>query len=467
MNSCAPVTHQVSRGRLASFGLWLKQHQRTIHLVQWFVVGIYAILLIVPVLVPLPDGAAHIWDNITVFAQFVFWGIWWPGVLISMLIFGRLWCGVFCPEGALTALASRHGRGKIVPRWMRWRGWPFTAFVLTTVYGQLISVYQYPEPALVILGGSTVAAMLVGYLYGRDKRVWCRYLCPVSGVFGLLSKLAPMHYSVDRTVWDAYPAHQMGTQSYNCEPLVPVKTMESASPCHMCGRCAGFRDAVSLQPRSANSEIVEVSGRTATLWDSLLIITGLIGVVIGAFQWSASPWFISLKLTLATYLIEADFLWPLQTSLPTWILTNYPDQGDVLTIVDGVTMLIYMFASACILSLAIAPPLALASKLAGVWDRQRFYHLSHALIPIAASGVILGLSSQTLTLLQAEGLGLGWVPWMRIIALAGSEIWSVYLAYRILQRQGACGLRLAGAVGLFILATIPPMVGWVLLFWIW
>src|SRR5260363_431808 len=55
-------------------------------------------------------------------------------------VFGRVWCGILCPEGALSEFASRHGRSRPIPRWMRWGGWPFVAFSITTVYGQMVSV---------------------------------------------------------------------------------------------------------------------------------------------------------------------------------------------------------------------------------------------------------------------------------------------------------------------------------------
>lgn len=62
----------------------------------------------------------------------------------------------------------------------------------------MTSIDEYPKPTLLTLGGSALAAVAVGLLYGSNQRVWCRYLCPSSGVFGLLAKVAPLHFAVER-----------------------------------------------------------------------------------------------------------------------------------------------------------------------------------------------------------------------------------------------------------------------------
>ncbi|WP_020592091.1 4Fe-4S binding protein [Kiloniella laminariae] len=469
MTVCSSSRNFAREGKvrwLARAGVWLQEHQILIRRIQWGVVAFYALLLVVPAFLPLPGITAHIWDDLTTFAQFVFWGIWWPGVLISMLLFGRLWCGVFCPEGALSEFASERGRGLAIPRWVKWPGWPFAAFVLTTVYGQMISVYQYPKAALLILGGSTIGAVAVGYLYGRNKRVWCRYLCPVSGVFGLLSKLAPMHYGVDRAAWDASPPGQK-RQMVNCAPLVPIRTMESASPCHMCGRCSGFHNAIELKSRRANEEIVQVSSRTAHRWDSLLIIVGLIGVALGAFQWSSSPWFIDMKQGLALWLVEQGMIWPLETTFPWWVLTDYAEKNDVLTLLDGTILLVYIAATTLFLSLAVSLSLALVVRVTGAWQWQRFHHLAQGLIPFAGGGVILGLSAQTFTLLRADGFDLNWVSPLRMVFLLGALSWSLWLVWSILRQQAVpVGRSLIGVTAIFA-GLLVPTYSWVLLFWLW
>jgi polyferredoxin len=451
---------------LARIGVFLRDHQNTIRRLQWGVVVAYVALLVTPAVLPLPKGAAHIWTNVTLFAQFVFWGLWWPFVLLSMVLVGRLWCGLLCPEGALSERLSEHGRAGAIPHWLQWKGWPFIAFVLTTIYGQLTSVYQYPGPALVVLGGSTVAAMVVGYLWGRNKRVWCRFLCPVTGVFNLLAKLSPLHFRVDPAEWSAWKKpHGTHTETFNCAPLVAVRTMRGAGACHMCGRCADFRGAVTLARRSPNFEIVHVAGDMPNKWQSALILFGLLGVAAGAFQWAASSTYVAMRQALADRLVDGGLIWPLEPVLPWYFLTNYPDLNDTMTPLDGLVLVVYVLGVAALVGLSSGLCIAAATRLCGAWSWNRFHHLTQSLIPVAGCGVFLGLSSLTVTMLKAEGIVLPFVSFLRAALLIGAGLWALYLAWRIAEtktdsatRQSFATLAMAGAI----------MIGgavWASLFW--
>lgn len=453
--------------RLAALGEGLRAHANLIRWLQCWVVLVYGVLLLLPVLLPLPDDSLHIWEHITSIAAFVFWGLWWPFVLLSMLIFGRLWCGVLCPEGALSEWASRHGLARPIPRWMRWGGWPFVAFTGTTVYGQMISVYQYPKPALLILGGSTVAAMAVGYLYTQGKRAWCRYLCPVNGVFGLLSKLAPVHFRVNESAWhDSMSRHPpTSAKAVNCAPLLDIRHMQSSS-CHMCGRCSQHRQAVTLAWRRTSDEVVHQSASHADKWQTLLIVYGLMGVAIGAFHWSASPWFVAVKQSLSEWLINNRWDWPLQSNAPWWLLTHYPEKNDLLTWLDGGLLLVYITVTAMVMGSVSTALLAISVRSAGAWQSQRMHHLAQALIPLAGCGVFLGLSAITLSQLQGEGLRWAHVNHLRLLVLLASNLWSLRLGMAILQswskRWRACVSTLCfSAVLLWVDSA------WACLFWWW
>ncbi len=458
-----PVAGLVSR-----YGDWLRRNQKLIQRVQWLMVIAYLALVSVPAFLPLPDRTAHIWTNLTLFAQFAFWGLWWPFVLLSMVLVGRSWCGVFCPEGALTEMVSRRGRGHAIPRWVTWKFWPFVAFVCTTIYGQMISVYQYPKPALVILGGSTAGAIAIGYLYGRNKRVWCRYLCPVNGVFGLLAKLAPVHFNVDEEAWSrSRQAHNAGVSRVNCAPLVPLRLMKGNHDCHVCGRCVDFRGAIELAPRSPNREIVEIAGASPKPVETLLIVFGLMGVAAGAFHWGASPWYVEIKQNLATWLIDHGVMWPLQASAPWWIFTNYPDVNDQLTLLDGAVLIFYIAATALAVGALVSACLYAATRCIGPFASKRYHHLAQSLIPIAACGVFLGLSATTVSLLRAEGLTFGFLSALRAGLLGGAALWSVVLAWKIAGRWTGDWLRRCAATFSVGLAVSIGVLSWALLFWIW
>ena len=151
--------------------------------------------------------------------------------MVSMMLFGRVWCGVFCPEGALTEFASHHGLGRPIPRWMRWSGWPFTAFVCTTVYGQLVSVYEYPQAALLVLGGSSVAAVAVGFVYGR-----------AAGLVPLLNRQRRVLVAGEDFALASRSTRRRGNAGrplmVDCAPPIDIRHMKSASACHSCGCCA-------------------------------------------------------------------------------------------------------------------------------------------------------------------------------------------------------------------------------------
>jgi len=450
-------------GRLARFGDAMRRHRGWIVGLQWAVLAVYLFLVVTPAFLPLPASGARLWGDLTLFAQFVFWGLWWPFVLLSMMLMGRVWCGVLCPEGFLAEQASRVGLGRPVPRWIKWGGWPFVAFVLTTVYGQLVSVYEYARAALLVLGGSTVAAVAVGLVYGRGKRVWCRHLCPVSGVFGLLARLAPVHFRTDRAVWEAAPARTAGP--VDCAPLVDIRRMESASDCHMCGRCAGHRGAVSLTARLPGSEVARLRGVDVQPWEVRLLVFGVIGTAIGAFQWSASPWFVRAKLTVAEWLVEREAFVLLDSDIPWWLLTHYPEASDVFTWLDGLMILGYIGAAALLIGGWISLWLRVAGFALG--EARAHLCLAYALIPLGGIGVFLGLSALTVTLLAGEGVIIPALPLWRGGLLALGTAASLVLAALQLRRAPPSTARRGAAFAAFAVATAGAVLPWVTLFYLW
>jgi polyferredoxin len=446
----APVPGMAPRPRLARFGDAMRRRRGLIVAIQWGVVVFYLGLLIAPACLPLPPEQAHLYDNLRLFAQFLFWGLWWPFVMLATMLMGRVWCGVFCPEGSLSELASRHGLGRAIPRWIRWRGWPFAAFVGTTLYGQLISVYEYPQAALLMLGGSSVAAVLVGLVYGRGARVWCRYLCPANGVFSLLAKIAPLHFRVDEAEWQRNTAPQ---PRVNCAPLIDIRHMKSASACHACGRCSGQRGAVRLAWRWPGAEIVSARNQDVRTEEALTLTLGVIGIASAAFLWSSSPLLVALKTRAADWLIERDAFALLADDAPWWLLTHYPAANDVFTWLDGLCILAYILGGGLALGSAVLACVWLAARAArpaGLsWQR-----LALALVPIAGTGIFLGLSMLTLSHLKAERIGLDWVAPVRLALLGAGSAFSAWLGWKLIGPARAPRAALAFALYALALALI-------------
>jgi len=194
-----------------------------------------------------------------------FIGTYWP-VLLTVavtLLFGRVWCGWFCPLGAVLELYGKTGR---VFRWQGFRQAKYVILYLVVVMAAFGSLaFLYFEPITIFIRGLTsVAKPALEYFMLEDKetfvipgiawwaiaipfvlvlllnlierRFWCRYLCPLGALVGLGSKFS----------WVKRFVNQKGcVQCGECSSLC---TMGAISPkrdytsdpaeCIMCMDCA-------------------------------------------------------------------------------------------------------------------------------------------------------------------------------------------------------------------------------------
>src|SRR5579871_4054389 len=122
-------------------------------------------------------------------------------VLASTVLWGRVYCGRICAFGALTQLMDaalprklRVDVPKALERRAAWIKYALLAAVVVYfVVTRNILVYQYVEPFWMFsLFGTTtmwmaLALLLIATVFVRN--LYCRFLCPVGAMLGLISNL--------------------------------------------------------------------------------------------------------------------------------------------------------------------------------------------------------------------------------------------------------------------------------------
>jgi polyferredoxin len=187
-------------------------------------------------------------------------------VLITIgvtLVFGRVWCGWFCPLGAGLELYGKKGRRF---KWQNLRKFkyvilgvvivmaafgslafmyfePITIFVrgITTIFKPLLTYIQLAEKKDFIWPAATrwfiaIPFVMVLLLNLVEKRFWCRYLCPLGALVGFLSKFSWIKRRIDK-----FNCVQSGECTSTCTmgAISPEKDFESdPAECIMCMHCA-------------------------------------------------------------------------------------------------------------------------------------------------------------------------------------------------------------------------------------
>lgn len=433
----------------------------------------YLSMILIPPFLPGPPEDATPFTSFVRFSQFIFWYLWWPLVVLSMILFGRAWCGFLCPEGSLAAYASAWGGNRPIPRWMRWGGIPLLAFVAITIYGQLIGVYEYAAPQLLILGGSTLLAVVFPLIYTRRGWVWCRFLCPVSLLFGVFSRLGAMHFRVDQARLAAWqPCHGDEGEKDPCPVFIYLPKMATNRYCLMCFRCAGWRDAIHLRLRAPGEELLHINTAEPLFWE-VVFLFGAIGLPLGVFHWTVDPLFQVLKHSLGALSLEWGLGSVISRTAPWWLLSNHPEAGEVFNLLDGVSIVAFvlgftllaigLFSALTWLSARTVKPGAVEA----VATEELFTRIGYLYTPLSLLSLFLGLSQLTFGYLKTVGFPLLATDLIRGGILAGGALWSLFLARRILRLQTGNTRRATLALLPHLLGVALILAGWLPVLYLW
>ena len=449
------------------------RHPRVLPALHLCMILVYLTLILVPPFLPAPPEDATPFTSVVRFSQFVFWSLWWPFVVLSMVLFGRAWCGFLCPEGALAGWAARFGGDRPIPRWMRWGGIPLVAFVGITIYGQLVGVYEYPAPQLLILGGSTALAVTVALIYTRRGWVWCRYLCPVSLLFGVFSRLGATHFRVDHSRLASWkPSRGQTGKKDPCPVFIYLPKMATNRYCLMCFRCAGWRDSIHLRLRRPGEELLHINSAEPLIWE-VVFLFGAIGLPLGVFHWTVDPLFQRLKQLLGSLALASGLGSVISATAPWWILSNHPDAGEVFNLLDGLSIVTFLLG-ATLLAIGILSAVTWLStrvlepalrEPAGM--RELFTRIGYLYTPLSLLSLFLGLSQLTFGYLKGVGFPVLATDVIRGALLVGGALWSLHLARRILALQTADGRRVRLALLPHLAGVALIIAAWVPVFYLW
>lgn len=125
-----------------------------------------------------------------------FWAWWWPFYLLLFPVAGRLWCSI-CPfmiTGEWLRKFSlwlfprplRPWNNRWLNKWGAW--WLFAGFVAIYLWEKLWDLPDHAYLSASLLLIITAGAVFFSLFY--ERRLWCRYLCPIGGMNGMFAKLS-------------------------------------------------------------------------------------------------------------------------------------------------------------------------------------------------------------------------------------------------------------------------------------
>ncbi len=403
-----------------------------------------------------PDGAlAH---RLSGMANWLIWGLWFPLVFLSVIFAGRSWCGMLCPMGAASEWLNRFGPKRPVPDWLRWEGTPIVSFLFITILGQTVGVRDYPGAILEVFGMTLAAALIIGFLYGRgrEKRAWCRHVCPIGLLLGVFSRLGMV---------DVVPKRpNEGSDKYTerglCPTMIDLKHKTESRHCVMCMRCVQpeRRGGLALRLRAPGAEVADIQNHHPSASEVCFLLLGT-GVSLGGFLWLVLPQYQWLRQTFGVWAIDHGWNW-IGMPGPSWLMVVHPEAREVFVWLDFLLIVGWMVGIMLAFAALLLAINALAAWLAGRFGApggfaSRLVAVSYQVTPPAMISLLLGLGGGLFSLLPHDAAAA-----LKIALLAGSVVWGGWLGWRILGRMGLAPRHAAAALLPGIVGSIVVALAW-------
>ena len=396
---------------------------------------VFITLLILPLFLPEAAEDSTIFNNFTRFANFAFWGLWFPLVFLSVIFSGRSWCGLFCPMGAASEWSNKKGLQLAIPGWLRWQGTPIVSFLLITVLGQTLGVRDHPEAMAEIFGGTMLVAIALGFVYGRNKRAWCRHMCPIGLLLGVFSRIGMVQFHPKKS----RPGGDRYTEKTICPTMIDIRYKEESRHCIECFRCVNpdARGGLSLRLRKPGEEIEQISLHHPNAFEVAFLFMGT-GIAVGGFLWLVLPQYQQLRQKMGEWMINQNWYW-IGDAGPWWLMSVHPQRREVFNWLDFFTivgfMLVCMLAITLILTLTTAIASWLSTKSGSNKSfTQGLIELGYQYTPVAMVSLVIGLGTLLFDPLVHIDEALPRIT--KLILFVISIIWSLWLSWQILGRQG-------------------------------
>lgn len=423
---------------------------------------LFLIVILGPLFVGEAPESAGPFDHLTPFANYVMWGLWFPLVFISVVVTGRSWCGLLCPMGAASEFANKRGLKARIPAWVRWEGTPIVSFVVITFLGQTLGVRDHPEAIAGLFGGTMLAAIIIGLLYGKYRRAWCRHMCPIGLLLGIFSRLGAVEFRPKKKIEGGDRWVEKGP----CPTLIDIVRKEESRHCIECFRCVHKKPdrGLELRFRAPGEEVANIRHHHPNLYEVFFLFIGT-GIALGGFLWLVLPVFQEWRQAFGVWAIENDQFW-IGESGPAWLMSVHPERREVFLWLDFLMIIGFMSLVTAIVTVALSALTAVAAYVAGRFQakgrsfKARFAELGYQFAPIAMVSLVIGLGGELFRAITLVGLDEVWIQSAKAVLFVFALGWSFWLGARILRNQSVSGGGLAVSLLPGLLGSVFVGGGW-------